>query len=92
VQWAQGFAALVAAFAIGGLKEMGEPARKAFIVDLADNRDPVKGYNLRAFNFGYLRHLGEMTRIGVDYQFKNRPSFNDDGVNWRFHITWSIEF
>jgi MFS family permease len=36
VQWAHGFAALVAAFAIGGLKEMGEPARKAFIVDLAD--------------------------------------------------------
>jgi PUCC protein len=36
VQWAHGFTALVAAFVIGGLKEMGEPARKAFIVDLAD--------------------------------------------------------
>jgi MFS family permease len=36
VQWANGFTALVAAFVIGGLKEMGEPARKAFIVDLAD--------------------------------------------------------
>jgi MFS family permease len=36
VQWAQGFPALVAAFVIGGLKEMGEPARKALIVDLAD--------------------------------------------------------
>src|SRR5262245_7923290 len=36
VQWAHGFRALVAAFVIGGLKEMGEPARKAFIVDLAD--------------------------------------------------------
>jgi len=56
------------------------------------NRDPVKGYNVRAFNFGYLRYLGEMTRIGVDYQFKNRPSFNDDSLNGRFHITWSIEF
>jgi cell division protein FtsB len=56
------------------------------------NRDPVKGYNVRAFNFGYLRSLGEMTRIGVDYQFKNRPSFNDDAVNGRFHINWSIEF
>jgi len=56
------------------------------------NRDPVKGYNVRAFNFGYLRHLGEMTRIGVDYQFKNCPSFNDDAVNGRFHINWSIEF
>ena len=56
------------------------------------NRDPVKGYNVRAFNFGYLRHLGELTRIGFDYQFKNRPSFNDDAVNGRFHITWGIEF
>lgn len=36
VQWAHGFTALVAAFVIGGLKEMGEPARKAFIVDLAE--------------------------------------------------------
>jgi MFS family permease len=36
VQWAHTFTALVAAFVIGGLKEMGEPARKALIVDLAD--------------------------------------------------------
>jgi cell division protein FtsB len=49
-------------------------------------------YFIGAFNFGYLRYLGEMTRIGVDYQFKNRPSFNDDAVNGRFHINWSIEF
>ncbi|MBL8172493.1 MAG: hypothetical protein JNJ50_30485 [Acidobacteria bacterium] len=56
------------------------------------NRDPVKGYNVRAFNFGYLRYLGEMTRIGIDYQFKNRPSFNDDALNGRLHINWSIEF
>ncbi len=56
------------------------------------NRDPGTGYNVRAFNFGYLRYLGEMTRIGVDYQFKNRPSFNDDALNGWFHINWSIEF
>jgi MFS family permease len=31
------FAALVAAFVIGGLRELGEPARKAMIVDLADS-------------------------------------------------------
>jgi MFS family permease len=36
VQWADGPAALALAFVIGGLKEMGEPARKALIVDLAD--------------------------------------------------------
>lgn len=56
------------------------------------NRDPVKGYNVRAVNFGYVRYLGEMTRIGIDYQFKNRLSFNDDAINGRFHINWSIEF
>ena len=32
---AQSFAALVPAFVIGGLREFGEPARKALIVDLA---------------------------------------------------------
>jgi MFS family permease len=32
------FTALVGAFAIGGLREIGEPARKALIVDLADPR------------------------------------------------------
>jgi len=56
------------------------------------NRNPVKGYHVRAFNFGYFRQVGETSRIGFDYQFKNRPSFNDDAVNGRFHITWSIEF
>jgi hypothetical protein len=29
------FAALALAFVVGGLREIGEPARKAFIVDLA---------------------------------------------------------
>lgn len=33
---ADGFAGLVAAFIVGGLRETGEPARKAVIVDLAD--------------------------------------------------------
>jgi len=36
VQWAQGSVTLAVAFVIGGLKEMGEPARKALIVDLSD--------------------------------------------------------
>ena len=35
---AKSFAALVGAFVIGGLREIGEPARKAMIVDLADPR------------------------------------------------------
>lgn len=36
VAWASGFGTLVAAFVIGGLREIGEPARKALIVDLAE--------------------------------------------------------
>jgi MFS family permease len=36
VAWASGFASLVAAFVVGGLREIGEPARKALIVDLAE--------------------------------------------------------
>jgi MFS family permease len=36
VQWAESTPALLAAFIIGGLKEVGEPARKALIVDQAE--------------------------------------------------------
>jgi MFS family permease len=36
VRISHGFPALVLAFAIGGMKEMGEPARKSLIVDLAE--------------------------------------------------------
>lgn len=35
---ARGFATLAAAFVVGGLREIGEPARKALIVDLAEPR------------------------------------------------------
>ena len=35
VVWASSFAWLVLAFVIGGLREVGEPARKALIIDLA---------------------------------------------------------
>jgi hypothetical protein len=56
------------------------------------NGDPVTGRNVRAFNFGYVRNIGDLSRLGFDYQFKNRASFNDDAVNGRLHITWGIEF
>ena len=36
VFFSRSFPALIAAFAIGGLREIGEPARKALIVDLSD--------------------------------------------------------
>ena len=38
VFFSRSFPALVGAFAIGGLREIGEPARKALIVDLSDPR------------------------------------------------------
>ncbi len=56
------------------------------------NGDPVSGRNVRAVNFGYQRKIGEFSRLGFDYQVKNRPSFNDDAVNGRFHITWGMMF
>jgi hypothetical protein len=56
------------------------------------NGDPVSGHNVRAFNFGYLRKLGEHSRVAVDYQFKKRPSFNDDLVNTRLQIVWNVVY
>jgi MFS family permease len=46
---ARSFAALVPAFVIGGLREIGEPARKALIVDLAPS-----GLRARAVGLYYL--------------------------------------
>jgi MFS family permease len=43
---AHSFAALLAAFAVGGLREIGEPARKALIVDLAPPDLRARGIGL----------------------------------------------
>ena len=56
------------------------------------NGDPVTGQNVRAFNFGFFRQVGGQSRLGFDYQFKNRASFNDDAVNGRLNVTWGVEF
>ncbi len=42
VRVAGSYAALVVAFAIGGLKEIGEPARKSLIVDLAPDEERAR--------------------------------------------------
>ncbi len=55
------------------------------------NGEPVTGKNVRAFNLGYFRQIG-LSRLSFDYTFKRRPSFNDDPVNERLHISWGIEF
>jgi len=52
----------------------------------------VSGKNIRAFDFGYLRRIGENSRIGVDYQFKNRVSYNDDLLNTRLQIVWNVVY
>jgi len=54
------------------------------------NHDPVTGKNVRAVNFGYFRYVGQLSRISIDYQFKNRTSFNDDAVNGRLQVTWGL--
>jgi MFS family permease len=46
---ARGFASLIVAFVIGGLREIGEPSRKAMIVDLSD-----QGLRARTVGLYYL--------------------------------------
>ena len=56
------------------------------------NGDPVYGYDTRAFNFGYFRRIGAHSRLGVDYQFKDRLTANDDSLNSRLQIIWNVEW
>jgi hypothetical protein len=56
------------------------------------NRDLISGKNIRAFNFGYLRYLGEHARVGVDYQFKNGVSLNDDFLNTKLQVVWNVTY
>lgn len=56
------------------------------------NRDPISGKNARAFNLGYFRYFGDKSRIGVDYQFKDHVSFNDDLLNTKFQIIWNVAY
>ena len=54
--------------------------------------DPVTRADVRAFNAGYLRRLGKSSHIGFDYQWKNGVTYNDDKVNTRFAIRWSLVY
>ena len=55
------------------------------------NGDPVYGYDVRAFNIGYFRRIGAHSRLGIDYQFKDRVTANDDSLNSRLQIIWNVE-
>jgi hypothetical protein len=52
--------------------------------------DPVTSRSVRAWNVGYFRTISESGRVGVDYQWKNRLSYNDDRLNTRLQITWNV--
>jgi hypothetical protein len=54
------------------------------------NRDLVSGQNVPAFNLGYFRRIGEDSRIGADYEFKNRASSNDDLLNTNFQVIRNV--
>jgi len=34
--------------------------------------------------------ISELSRLAFDHQWKNQPSFNDDAINGRLQITWSL--
>jgi len=68
VVWARSFSWLVLAFVVGGLREIGEPARKALIIDLAKP-------SLRARSVG-LYYLGRSLAIA--------PAAFIGGFLWRF--------
>jgi len=59
--------------------------------DRFDN-DPVTNRDIRAVNVGYLRSLGQNSRIGIDYQSKNDVTFNDDELNNAFTFTWNVSY
>jgi hypothetical protein len=54
--------------------------------------DPVTGQDARAVDVGFLQSIDEHARIGVNGQWKNRPTFNDDKVNTRFQVTIGVVF
>src|SRR5262245_44902778 len=54
--------------------------------------DPVTGHTARAGDLGYLRVIDERARLGVDRQWKNTPTFNDDAINTRLQFSLGVVF
>jgi hypothetical protein len=52
--------------------------------------DPVTARSVQAWNVGYFRTVGDHGRVGIDYQWKNRLSYNDDRLNTRLQVTWNV--
>jgi MFS family permease len=81
------FGALVAAFAIGGLREIGEPARKALIVDLADpaarGRTVGTYYAIRGFAVAGAGAVGGVLwTIRPAYTFLGAAALGVAGTLW----------
>ncbi len=54
--------------------------------------DPTNTTQAHAVDIGYLHLLKSHVRLSADYQWKNRPTENDDAVNTRVQITLDIVF
>jgi hypothetical protein len=52
----------------------------------------VTGQNPRAFNVGYMRRVGNSSRVAVDYQWKDDVTFNDDELNTALSLRWDIVY
>lgn len=85
------FGALAAAFAVGGLREIGEPARKALIVDLADpaarGRTVGTYYAIRGFAVAGAAALG-----GVLWTIRPEWTFLAAGVLGAAGTLWAAVF
>jgi Phosphate-selective porin O and P len=54
--------------------------------------DPVTGERASAVDVGYVGVLDEHARIGVNVQWKDTPTFNDDAINTRVQVTLGVVF
>ena len=78
-------------FAVGGVFRLTDLDQAYSRFDLLDN-DPVTGEDAHAVDVGYLRTIDEHARLSVNWQWKNRPTFNDDEINTRFQLTLGVVF
>ncbi len=81
------FMALIGAFAVGGLREIGEPARKALIVDLSDSqaRGRTVGiyYAIRGFSVaGAAAVGGALWTVGPSLTFLVAAGLGFAGTAW----------
>jgi phosphate-selective porin len=78
-------------FALSSIVQLPGPGQLYLRLDTLAG-DPVTNQSVRAIDAGYLRAIDEHARIGVNWQWKNRPTFNDDEINTRFQVTLGVVF